>query len=77
MVLYPGMKLEYFRQHEWKEEWIEQAENMVHEEYIATYESADDGEKGTAGPITVNATKKVCVFDESIGIWPLTSISPA
>jgi hypothetical protein len=29
MVLHPGMKLEYFRQHEWKEEWIEQAENMV------------------------------------------------
>jgi hypothetical protein len=38
MVLHPGMKLEYFRQHKWLDEWIEQAENMVREEYIGSYE---------------------------------------
>lgn len=41
MVLHPGMKLEYFRQNEWEEEWIEQAENMVREEYIASYEKLE------------------------------------
>jgi hypothetical protein len=38
MVLHPGMKLEYFRQHGWEEEWIDQAENLVREEYITKYE---------------------------------------
>jgi hypothetical protein len=37
MVLHPGMKFEYFRQHEWEEEWIEQAKSLVYEEYIAVY----------------------------------------
>jgi hypothetical protein len=26
-VLHPGLKLEYFRQHGWEEEWIENAES--------------------------------------------------
>ena len=26
------MKLEYFRQHKWEDDWIEEAENMVREE---------------------------------------------
>jgi hypothetical protein len=39
LVLHPGLKLEYFRQHEWEEDWIEQAENMVREEYIGSYEN--------------------------------------
>ena len=38
MVLYLRMKLKYFRQHKWLDEWIEQAENMVREEYIGSYE---------------------------------------
>jgi hypothetical protein len=29
MVLHPGMKLEYFRNQKWEEEWIEQAETLV------------------------------------------------
>ncbi len=37
-VLHPGLKLEYFRQHDWEKGWIEQAETMVREEYTATYE---------------------------------------
>jgi hypothetical protein len=38
MVLHPGLKLEYFRRHQWEDEWIEQAENMVREEFILSYE---------------------------------------
>jgi len=26
MVLHPGLKLEYFQQHHWEGEWIEEAE---------------------------------------------------
>jgi len=39
LVLHPGLKLEYFRRHDWEDEWIEQAENMVREEYISVYEN--------------------------------------
>jgi hypothetical protein len=35
MVLHPGMKLEYFRNQSWEEEWIEQAGTLVREEYHA------------------------------------------
>jgi hypothetical protein len=40
MVLHPGMKLEYFRNQKWEEDWIEEAENLVREEYVVTYEKA-------------------------------------
>ncbi|THU92633.1 hypothetical protein K435DRAFT_598527, partial [Dendrothele bispora CBS 962.96] len=33
MVLHPGLKLEYFRQHEWEEEWVRQAERLTRVEY--------------------------------------------
>ena len=39
IILHPGLKLEYFRQHNWEAEWIEEAENMTREEYIRTYEN--------------------------------------
>lgn len=55
VVLHPGLKLEYFRQHEWQEEWIEQAENMVREEYIGTYE-----DKTVVAKDSVETTDKVC-----------------
>jgi hypothetical protein len=42
MVLHPGMKLEYFRNQKWEGEWIEQAEALVREEYIAKYEKVTD-----------------------------------
>lgn len=38
MVLHPGIKLEYFHNQKWKEEWIEQAESLVHKKYHARYE---------------------------------------
>jgi hypothetical protein len=36
-VLHPGLKLEYFKQHEWEPEWIEQAESLVCETFVGTY----------------------------------------
>ena len=38
-VLHPGLKLEYFRKHDWQEEWVDVAENLVREEYISNYEN--------------------------------------
>ena len=54
-VLHPGLKLEYFRQHDWEKEWIEQAEKMVHEEYAANYEKAvaSEGMSVEATPVQV------------------------
>jgi hypothetical protein len=50
MVLHPGMKLEYFRQHEWEEEWIEEAESLARKEYTSNYENKNSTaqECGTA-----------------------------
>jgi hypothetical protein len=42
MILHLGMKLEYFRNQKWEEEWVEEAENLVHEEYIGKYEKVTD-----------------------------------
>jgi hypothetical protein len=42
LVLHPGLKLEYFRQKEWEEEWIDNAEDLVHKVYIAQYEGKED-----------------------------------
>jgi hypothetical protein len=44
-VLHPGLKLEYFHQHQWEREWIEQAEKMVREEYTMNYEKPVVSEK--------------------------------
>jgi len=38
MVLHPGMKLDYFRNQKWEDEWIAEAEHLVREEYAAKYE---------------------------------------
>jgi hypothetical protein len=42
LVLHPGLKLEYFRQKEWEEEWIDNAENLVYKVYAARYEGKGD-----------------------------------
>ena len=39
MVLHPGLKLAYFRCHEWDQEWIEQAEALTRDEYKSAYEN--------------------------------------
>lgn len=40
-VLHPGLKLEYFRVQEWEQEWIDAAENLTREEYVASYEDKE------------------------------------
>jgi hypothetical protein len=52
-VLHPGLKLEYFHQHQWEKEWIEQAEKMVCEEYSANYEKAVASEETSVQTLRV------------------------
>ena len=47
MVLHPGMKLKYFCNQKWEEEWIEQAENLVREEYISSYKKVPEETNAT------------------------------
>lgn len=43
MILHPGMKLEYFHNQKWEEEWIAEANSLVREVYATKYEKeADD-----------------------------------
>jgi hypothetical protein len=42
----------YFRQQEWEEEWIDNAENLVREEYILNYEGKHNP---TSAPDTTNS----------------------
>ena len=36
-VLHPGLKLEYFHAHNWEDEWVETAENLIREQWIDQY----------------------------------------
>jgi hypothetical protein len=36
------LKLEYFRQKEWEEDWINNAEKLVREAYVTDYEGKSD-----------------------------------
>jgi hypothetical protein len=42
LVFHPGLKLEYFRQKGWEEEWIDTAEELIHTVYAAQYEEKED-----------------------------------
>jgi hypothetical protein len=42
LVLHPGLKLKYFRQKEWEEEWIDNAEDLVHKVYVTQCEGKED-----------------------------------
>ena len=42
LVLHPGLKLEYFWQREWEEEWIDNAEDLVYKVYVTWYEGKED-----------------------------------
>jgi hypothetical protein len=53
-ALHPGLRLEYFCQQDWEEEWIDNAENLVREEYIIRYE----GKSSIVIP-TLDATNSV------------------
>ena len=42
LVLHPGLKLKYFQQWEWEEEWIDNAEDLMYKVYVAQYEGKED-----------------------------------
>jgi hypothetical protein len=50
-VLHPGLKLEYFRQHLWESEWIDEVERLTREEYMSKYMS----EEPDSGECSINA----------------------
>ncbi|KAF8550527.1 hypothetical protein OG21DRAFT_397915 [Imleria badia] len=61
MVLHPRHKLQYFRQANWEQDWINTAEELVREEYNRTYKSiADDPDQAQElDKSAENGTKKV------------------
>jgi len=38
LVLHPGLKLQYFKNHGWEDEWVETAETLTREKYEQVYE---------------------------------------
>jgi hypothetical protein len=74
-VLHPGLKLEYFRQHEWEADWIEAAEDLLRQEYSLHYENdevttpEDDAGQSTGtsvadfGNISVAQPSKITELD--------------
>ena len=70
MVLHPGMKLEYFHNQRWQEEWIEEASSLVREEYHAKYEK----ETNTVEPVREKSTTGFLSFgDLSVATRPRES----
>jgi hypothetical protein len=47
MVLHPGLKLEYFQQYNWEQEWIDEVETLAQDEYIHMYEGKVESFKDT------------------------------
>jgi len=41
MVLHPGLKLEYFKQQDWEQDWVDNVENLVRNEYVIHYEGKE------------------------------------
>ena len=71
MVLHPGMKLEYFRQHKWEDDWVDEAENLVREEYIGRYELMKEGDDV---PVTNEKLSDIDVFDiANLSVLPCTA----
>ena len=60
MVLHPGMKLEYFKQHEWETDWIEEAEDLVRRIYDASYNI--DTNKPATSEVTTPLTEDFLDF---------------
>ncbi|KDQ49173.1 hypothetical protein JAAARDRAFT_143779, partial [Jaapia argillacea MUCL 33604] len=50
MVLHPGLKLEYFQQNDWEDEWVEDAEHLTWDEYKAQYKDHTDETVDGDGP---------------------------
>jgi len=55
LVLHPGLKVEYFRQQDWADEWIDNTIDLVCEVYVSCY----DGKEDLAIPISAAITNPV------------------
>ncbi len=79
LVLHPGLKLEYFRQHQWDEEWIDVAENLVREEYMVNYEkhptvSENDSTEMRSDKVSVSQSGFAALTDEQYRKMRTTSL---
>jgi hypothetical protein len=57
-VLHPGLKLQYFHQQGWQDEWIANVETLVREEYAHNYEGKED--PVTANVVSLPYLSKLC-----------------
>ncbi|PPQ97651.1 hypothetical protein CVT26_002435 [Gymnopilus dilepis] len=77
MVLHPRHKLEYFRKHEWEQEWIDAALQIVRDEFHRSYASleADEGAsaQGDAGATASSSSHNI--FDNLPDLAPVSSDS--
>lgn len=61
IVLHPGLKLEYFCNQDWEQEWIDAAESLTREEYKESYENedqlADMESEARVGPFLLSSSQ--------------------
>ena len=62
LVLHPGLKLEYFQQQNWEEDWINNAEDLVYEEYIVNYDGKEGPKATTPDAVSRQySTRPICL----------------
>jgi hAT family C-terminal dimerisation region len=79
MVLYPGLKLEYFKQHDWDPEWIEVAEELTSGQFTKRYRDLKDGgnsDNGAATAESSNIDEDDGVFADFVNISVAQSVAP-
>jgi hypothetical protein len=64
MILHPGMKLDYFCNQMWEEDWIEQAETLVREEYAAKYENPTEVPKHHLPGFNHEGRQWICIIQQ-------------
>ena len=61
--LHLGLRLEYFQQKEWEEEWIDEAEDIIHQVYVTQYEGKDETMGATSDmPPCVEAVSHLSIW---------------
>jgi hAT family C-terminal dimerisation region len=73
IVLHPGLKLEYFRQHDWLLEWIKTAEDLVHEQYALKYKPALIENNGASGGVVASSGTDVADFSNVLVVQSVTN----
>jgi hypothetical protein len=66
LVLHPGLKLEYFKQKDWEEEWINNAEELVRKAYSTRYEGKESSTAPTpditAEPVSTHIVLSILIL---------------